>query len=70
MTLGGMRHQGVRGFFVTCRHCGHERAVNMDDWGAIVRPAYALQPLRQVWGDGCAELDRTGRQITGRHPRR
>jgi hypothetical protein len=32
MTLGGMRRQGVRGLFVTRRHCGHERAVNMDDW--------------------------------------
>jgi len=32
MTLGGMRRQGVRGLFVTCQHCGHERAVNMDEW--------------------------------------
>jgi hypothetical protein len=32
MTLGGMRRQGVRGLFVTCRHCGHERAVDMDGW--------------------------------------
>jgi hypothetical protein len=32
MTLGSMRKHGVRGLFVTCEHCGHERAVNMDDW--------------------------------------
>jgi hypothetical protein len=36
MTLGNMRQHGVRGLFVTCRqgghrHCGHERAVNLDD---------------------------------------
>jgi hypothetical protein len=38
MTLGSMRQPGVRGLFVTCQHCGHERAVNMDDWpdGATV----------------------------------
>jgi hypothetical protein len=22
----------MSGLFVTCRHCGHERAVNMDEW--------------------------------------
>jgi hypothetical protein len=32
MTLGSMRRHGVRGLFVTCHHCGHERAVSMDDW--------------------------------------
>jgi hypothetical protein len=32
MTLGSMRPRGVRGLFVTCQHCGHERAVNMNDW--------------------------------------
>jgi hypothetical protein len=32
MTLGSMRRHGVRGLCVTCRHCGHERAFNMDDW--------------------------------------
>jgi hypothetical protein len=32
MTLGSTRRRGVRGLFATCRHCGHERAVNMDDW--------------------------------------
>jgi hypothetical protein len=32
MTLGSMRRHGVRGLFATCQHCGHERAVNMDDW--------------------------------------
>ena len=32
MTLGNMRRHGVRGLFATCGHCGHERAVNMDDW--------------------------------------
>jgi hypothetical protein len=32
MTLGTMRQHGVRGLFVTCQHCGHERAVTMDDW--------------------------------------
>jgi hypothetical protein len=31
MTLGSMRRHGVRGL-VTRQHCGHERAVNMDDW--------------------------------------
>jgi hypothetical protein len=31
MTLGSMRRHGVRGLFGTCQHCGHERAVNMDD---------------------------------------
>src|ERR1700745_297908 len=31
MTLGSMRRHGVRGLFVTCQHCGHERAVNTDD---------------------------------------
>jgi hypothetical protein len=31
MTLGNMRRHGVRGLFVTCRHCRHERAVNMGD---------------------------------------
>jgi hypothetical protein len=25
MTLGGMRRHGVRGLFVTCQHCSHER---------------------------------------------
>ena len=32
VAVGGMRRHGVRGLFVTCQHCGHERAVNMDDW--------------------------------------
>ena len=32
MTLGSMRRHGVRGLFVICQHCGHERAVSMDDW--------------------------------------
>jgi hypothetical protein len=32
MTLGSMRRHGVRGLFVTCQHCGHERALSMDDW--------------------------------------
>jgi hypothetical protein len=32
MTLGTMRAARVRGLFVTCQHCNHERAVNMDDW--------------------------------------
>jgi hypothetical protein len=32
MTLGGMRRHGIRGLFVTCLHCRHERAVNVDDW--------------------------------------
>jgi hypothetical protein len=32
MTLGSMRRHGVRGLFVTCQHCLHERAVNVDDW--------------------------------------
>jgi hypothetical protein len=32
MTLGNMRQHCVRGLFVVCRHCSHERAVNMDDW--------------------------------------
>jgi hypothetical protein len=32
MTLGCMRRQGVRGLFATCQHCGHKRAVTMDDW--------------------------------------
>jgi hypothetical protein len=32
MTLGNMRRHSVRGLFVTCQHCGHERAVNMDGW--------------------------------------
>jgi hypothetical protein len=32
MTLGSMRLHGVRGLFVTCKDCGQERAVNMDDW--------------------------------------
>jgi hypothetical protein len=30
--LGSMRRHGVRGLFVIRQHCGHERAVNMDDW--------------------------------------
>jgi hypothetical protein len=30
MTLGSMRRHGVRGLFVTCQHCGHERAFDMD----------------------------------------
>jgi hypothetical protein len=30
MTLANMRQ--LRGLFVTCQHCGLERAVNMDDW--------------------------------------
>jgi hypothetical protein len=33
---------------------------------AVLRPTHAVQPLRQAWRNGCAELDRTGRQITGR----
>jgi hypothetical protein len=42
MTLGSMRWLGVRGLFVTCAHCGHERAVSMDGWlttlaGSLVR---------------------------------
>jgi hypothetical protein len=32
MTLGSMRRHGVRGLQATCQHCGHERAVSMDDW--------------------------------------
>jgi ribosomal protein S14 len=32
MTLGSMRQHGVRGLHATCQHCGHERAVSMDDW--------------------------------------
>jgi hypothetical protein len=32
MTLGSMRRHGVRGLQATCQHCGHERAVCMDDW--------------------------------------
>jgi hypothetical protein len=31
-TLGGMRRHGVPGLFVTCQHCGHERAVSIDEW--------------------------------------
>jgi hypothetical protein len=30
MTLGNMRHHGVRGLFATCRHCGHETEVNVE----------------------------------------
>jgi hypothetical protein len=33
--------------------------------GVLVQPAYAVQLLRQAWCDGCAQLGRTGRQITG-----
>ena len=32
MTLGNMRQNGVRGLFVTCRHCGHNTEVNVDAW--------------------------------------
>ena len=28
MTLGNMRHNGVRGLFVTCQHCGDPKAAN------------------------------------------
>ena len=70
MTLGSMRRHGVRGLFVTCQHCGHERADNMDDWPdeATVPsfgPSHALSPLRQAWRDGCAQLDRTADRLRG-----
>jgi hypothetical protein len=32
MTLGNMCQNGVRGLYVTCQHCRHESAVNVDDW--------------------------------------
>jgi hypothetical protein len=32
MTLGSMRWHGIRGSFVTCQHCGHERAVTINEW--------------------------------------
>jgi hypothetical protein len=31
-TLGNMRRNGVRGLFVTCRHCGYHTEVNVDAW--------------------------------------
>ena len=30
MTLGNMRQNGIRGLDVTCLHCGHQTAVNVD----------------------------------------
>jgi hypothetical protein len=57
MTLGNMRRHGVRGLFVTCQHCGHERAVNMDDWPDDARPSFgprdALLELAQRNVDLC-----------------
>ena len=32
MTLGSMRRHGVRGLLVTRQHCGHERAVSINEW--------------------------------------
>jgi hypothetical protein len=32
MTLLSVRRHGVRRLFATCPFCGHERAVNVDDW--------------------------------------
>jgi hypothetical protein len=32
MTVGNMRQNGLRGLFVTCRHCGYHTEVNVDAW--------------------------------------
>jgi hypothetical protein len=50
MRLGSMRRHAVRGPFVTCQRCGHERAVNMDERPGDVTvrsfgPLHALRPL-------------------------
>jgi hypothetical protein len=60
MTLSTMRRHGVRGLFVTCQHCGHERAVNMttgemalrchpsDRGSAVAAAANLVRPLCPV----------------------
>jgi hypothetical protein len=60
MTLGTMRRHGVRGLFVTCEHCGHERAVNMNDWpdDAAV-PSFG--PLMRC--SSCGKLGATAAQL-------
>lgn len=59
--LGSLRRHGVRGLFVTYRHRGAAsvRSIWMTGLmtpGAILRPVYALQLLRQIWCSGCAEI--------------
>jgi hypothetical protein len=52
MTLGSMRRHGVRGLFVTCQHCGHERAVNMDDWpDDATLPSFGPRMRRPISAD-------------------
>lgn len=64
--LGSLRRHGVRGLLVTYRHRGAAsvRSIWMTGLmtpGAILRPVYALQLLRQIWCSGCAESDRADR---------
>jgi hypothetical protein len=46
-----MRRYGVRGLFVACQNCGHERAVDMDDWpdDATV-PSFGPRMRCSRWG--------------------
>jgi hypothetical protein len=71
MTLGSMRRHDVRGLFVTCQHCDHERAVNMDDWpddAAVPSfgPRMRCSRCGKLGATAVPKLDRAGRQITGR----
>jgi hypothetical protein len=71
----------VRGLFLTCQHCGHGRAVNMDDWpdDATARPlahagAEAAAPslVRPRYRTGSKRADRLpgGTLRSGRSHRR
>jgi hypothetical protein len=57
-----------------CQCCGQQQQHRGRSTSiATTRMKYRLASaravgLRQAWGDGCAQLDRTGRQITGRLP--
>jgi hypothetical protein len=71
MTLGGMRRHGVRGLFVTCQHCRHERAVSMDGWpddpGAILGPRMRCSRCGKL-GATVASIGSNGPTVTGRCP--
>jgi hypothetical protein len=52
MTLGNMRQNGVRGLDVTCLHCGHQTAVNVDTWpDHIAVPPFGPRMRCPKWGE-------------------
>jgi hypothetical protein len=56
MTLGNMRQQGVRGLYVTCRHCSYETAVNVDAYPDDM-PVPSFSPRMRC--SRCGELGAT-----------